>query len=48
MGTQFGLCGHFYFIIGLVYTHMYLKMFDLIGFCCICKIVFIESNINHI
>jgi len=31
MGTRFGLCGQFYFIIALEYTHMYLKTKNLIG-----------------
>ena len=47
MGTRFGLCGQFYFIIALEYTHMYLKTTNLIGFRHIYEIVFIESNKNH-
>jgi hypothetical protein len=48
MGTLlFGLCGQFLFYRRLEYTHMYLKITNLIGFCCIREIVFIESNKKH-
>jgi len=40
--------GNFYFIIALEYTHIiYLKTTNLIGFCRIYEIVFIESNKKH-
>jgi len=48
MGTRFGLCGQFYVIIALEYTHMYLKTTNLIGFRHIYEIVFIGSNKNHL